>query len=127
MEAIWQLALENLPLLVVPACGFVLALVVLRVKERYLKEGILFRRSRRQREDSATKSAEQDEPQLDKAFDIALALRTFEELGLEEGGSGYAYWREVGHLLKRAADMQAEIELLNNELERCRAVRPKKK
>jgi hypothetical protein len=47
MEAIWQVALENLPLLVVPACGFVLALVVLRVKERYLKEGILFRRSRR--------------------------------------------------------------------------------
>ncbi|MFM0629358.1 hypothetical protein [Paraburkholderia xenovorans] len=44
MEAIWDFALNNPVLLVVPAIGFVLSLVVLRIKTRYVNEGVLFRR-----------------------------------------------------------------------------------
>ncbi|WP_267886343.1 hypothetical protein [Paraburkholderia xenovorans] len=33
MEAIWQFALKFPALLVVPACGFVLSLVMLRIKK----------------------------------------------------------------------------------------------
>lgn len=121
MEAIWQFALKNLPLLVVPACGFVLALLVLRVKKRYVNEGILFRRSPRQRDDSAAKSTEEDEMKPERTFDLTIALRTFDQLSLEDGGLGYAYWNEVGQLLKRATGMQAQIDALSKELEQCRA------
>lgn len=45
MEAIWQFALEYPAFLVVSACGFVLSLVILRIKRRYVKEGVLLWRS----------------------------------------------------------------------------------
>jgi hypothetical protein len=121
MEAIWQLALRNPALLVVPACAFVLALVLLRVKKRYVNEGILFRRSPRQRDDGAVKSAEEDEMKPERTFDLTIALRTFDQLGLENGGSRYNYWNDMGQLLKRAAGMQAQIDALSKELEQCRA------
>jgi len=58
-------------------------------------------------------------------MDLEIALRKFHELGLADGDLGYAYWYEVGQLLKRAAGMQARIYELSKELEQCR-VRPKK-
>ncbi|REE23241.1 hypothetical protein B0G71_6485 [Paraburkholderia sp. BL27I4N3] len=55
------------------------------------------------------------------SIDLAIALRKFHELGLEDGDLGYAYWYEVGQLLKRAAGMQAKIDSLSKDLEQCRA------
>ncbi|RQU48026.1 hypothetical protein DF147_09730 [Burkholderia cenocepacia] len=54
-------------------------------------------------------------------IDLDIALRKFHELGLEDGDLGYAYWYEVGQLLKRAAGMQVRIDELSKELEHCRA------
>ena len=58
-------------------------------------------------------------------IDLGIALRKIHELAMAEGDLGYAYWYEVGRLLQRAANMQAEIDLLCKELERCRATRAK--
>jgi len=58
-------------------------------------------------------------------IDLEIALRKIHELAMAEGDLGYAYWYEVGRLLQRAANMQAEIDLLCKELERCRATRAK--
>ncbi|TAM85156.1 hypothetical protein EPN42_15915 [bacterium] len=55
-------------------------------------------------------------------LDLEIALRKIHELSMADGDLGYAYWREVGELLRRAAGMQAEIDLLNKELEQCRAM-----
>lgn len=122
MDAIWQFALQYPEFLVVPACGFVLALLLLRVKKKYVTEGILFGRSSCKLDEDTGLSAVEDEVNPGKAFDLTLALRTFEELGLEEGGARAAYWFEAGQLLRWAADMQVEMELLDRHLERCRAM-----
>lgn len=53
-------------------------------------------------------------------LDLEIALRKIHELAMSDGDLGYAYWYEVGQLLRRAADMQAEIDLLTKELARCR-------
>ncbi len=55
-------------------------------------------------------------------LDLELALRKIHELSLADGDLGFAYWHEVGRLLRRAGDMQAEIDSLTKELERCRAM-----
>ncbi len=55
-------------------------------------------------------------------LDLEIALRKVHELSMAEGDLGYAYWHEVGRLLRRAAGMQAEIDSLSKELERCRAM-----
>ena len=55
-------------------------------------------------------------------LDLEIALRKIHELAMADGDLGYAYWYEVGQLLRRAAGMQAEIDLLSKELERCRAM-----
>ncbi|OUL82444.1 hypothetical protein CA603_28295 [Paraburkholderia hospita] len=55
-------------------------------------------------------------------IDLEIALRTFYQLGLEGGDLGFEYWHEVSQLLKRAAGMQAQIDALSMELERCRAM-----
>lgn len=55
------------------------------------------------------------------SIDLEIALRKIHELGMADGDLGYAYWYQVGQLLKRAAGMQDEIEALSKELERCRA------
>lgn len=55
------------------------------------------------------------------SIDLEIALRKIHELAMADGDLGYAYWYQVGQLLKRAAGMQAEIDALSEELERCRA------
>lgn len=58
-------------------------------------------------------------------IELEIALRKIHELAMVDGDLGYAYWYKVGQLLQRAAGMQAEIDSLNRELERCRAMRAK--
>lgn len=58
----------------------------------------------------------------DNQIDLSIALKKIHELALADGDLGYAYWHEVGALLKRANGMQAEIDSLSMELERCRAM-----
>lgn len=55
------------------------------------------------------------------SIDLDIALRKIHELAMADGDLGYAYWYQVGQLLKRAAGMQAEIDALSKELEQCRA------
>ena len=57
----------------------------------------------------------------DNGIDLEIALRKIHELALADGDLGYAYWHQIGQLLKRAGGMQAEIDALDEELERCRA------
>lgn len=56
-------------------------------------------------------------------IDLEIALRKIHELALADGDLGYAYWYQVGQLLRRAGGMQAEIDSLSKELELCRARR----
>ena len=56
-------------------------------------------------------------------IDLEVALRKIHELAMADGDLGYAYWYEVGQLLRRAAEMQAKVDVLSKELERCRARR----
>ncbi|TCK96947.1 hypothetical protein [Paraburkholderia sp. BL9I2N2] len=124
MKELLTFALNNPALLVVPAVGFVLSLFVVRIKRRYVNEGILFRRKpATERDHDASKSAEK-EMNSDNHIDLEIALRKLHELGLEDGDLGYAYWHAVGQLLKRAAGMQAQIDALSKELEQLRATRP---
>jgi hypothetical protein len=121
MEDILEIVLRNLPLLYVPAVGVVLALVVLRIKKRYVNEGILFRRSSvSSREPQPSFTGESDMP-YENQIDLEIALRKIHELALADGDLGFEYWQQVGQLLRRAAGMQAEIEALSNELAQCRA------
>ncbi|MGF6871503.1 hypothetical protein [Paraburkholderia sp. MM5477-R1] len=125
MKELLTFALNNPALLVVPAVGFVLSLVVVRIKRRYVNEGILFRRKpATERDNCASKSAEK-EMNSDNHIDLEIALRKFHELGLEDGDLGYAYWYQVGQLLKRAGGMQAQIDALSKELEQLRGTRQK--
>lgn len=55
------------------------------------------------------------------SIDLEIALRKIHELAMADGDLGYAYWYQIGQLLKQAAGMQAEIDALSKELERCRA------
>jgi len=55
-------------------------------------------------------------------LDLEIALQKIYELSLADGDLGYAYWHQVGQLLRRAACMQAEIDLLAKELELCRSM-----
>ncbi|MFM0169145.1 hypothetical protein PQR33_07295 [Paraburkholderia sediminicola] len=125
MKAIWQLALDNPALLVVPALALAFSLVMLRIKKRYVNEGILFRRKpAAERDPGALKQG--GEMNAGKDIDLENALRKFQQLGLEDGDLGYEYWHAVGKLLKRAAGMRQEIESLSRELEQCRAMQRKK-
>jgi hypothetical protein len=123
MDAIWQFALTYPALLVVPAIAFVFSLVILRIKKRYVHEGILFRRGTAPEPDPGALNATENEMNSDSGIDLEIALRKFHELGLADGDLGYAYWYEVGQLLKRAASMQAQIDALSKELEQSRAKR----
>lgn len=55
-------------------------------------------------------------------IDLDVALRKIHELALADGDLGYAYWYQVGQLLRRAAGMRTEIDALSKELELCRAI-----
>jgi hypothetical protein len=56
------------------------------------------------------------------SFDLEIALQKLHELSMEDGELGYEYWHKVGQLLRRAAGMEAQIDSLGSELERCRAL-----
>ena len=58
-------------------------------------------------------------------IDLDIALRKLHELALADGDLGYEYWYRVSQLLKRAANMQSEIDALSRELEKCRSQRSK--
>lgn len=55
-------------------------------------------------------------------LDLEIALRKIHELSMADGDLGGEYWYAVGQLLRRAGSMQAEIDSLAKELERCRAM-----
>ncbi|MFB9158870.1 hypothetical protein [Chromobacterium violaceum] len=59
----------------------------------------------------------------ESSIDLKVALKKIHELAQADGDLGYEYWCQIGQLLKRAAGMQAEIDVLCKELERCRAQR----
>ncbi|MFL9987301.1 hypothetical protein [Paraburkholderia sediminicola] len=126
MKELLTFTLSNPALLVVPALAFVLSLVMLRIKKRYVNEGIWFRRKpATERGHGASKTAG-NEMNSGNHIDLEIALRTFHQLALEGGDLGYEYWHAVGQLLKRAAGMQEEIDSLSRELEHCRAMQRKK-
>ncbi|AXE90934.1 hypothetical protein R8871_05649 [Paraburkholderia graminis C4D1M] len=56
------------------------------------------------------------------SLDLDIALRKIHKLAIADGDLGFAYWHAIGQLLRRAGDMQAEIDFLTKELERCRAM-----
>jgi hypothetical protein len=86
-----------------------------------LNEGVLFgRKPATERDHCASKEGNVMNSGTD--IDLEIALRTFHQLGLEDGDLGYEYWHAVGQLLKRAAAMQAQIDALSKELEQCRAM-----
>lgn len=58
----------------------------------------------------------------ENGIDLEVALQKIHELALADGDLGYAYWYQIGQLLRRAAGMQDEIDALCRELERCRAL-----
>ncbi len=90
MNAIWQFAITYPALLVVPACGFVLSQAILRIKRRYVKEGVLFRRSASRQRGLQPSETGSDEMNANHSTDLEIALRKFHELGLEDGDLGYA-------------------------------------
>jgi hypothetical protein len=114
-------AVNSSVLLVVQAVVFVLTLVMLRIKRRYVNEGILFGcKPTAERERRASKEGNDMNSGTD--IDLEIALRTFHRLGLEDGDLGYEYWHAIGQLLKRAAAMQTQIDTISKELEQCRAM-----
>ncbi|MFM0029719.1 hypothetical protein PQR70_26125 [Paraburkholderia madseniana] len=127
MKEFWALILRNSALLYVPAVGFVLTVVLLHVKKRYVNDGVLFKRlpvlpGNRH----ASTKIEGNEMAAENNIDLEIALRKIHEPALADGDLGYAYWYQVGQLLQRAAGMQAEIDSLSLELEQCRAARRKR-
>ncbi|MFM0522667.1 hypothetical protein PQR08_35140 [Caballeronia jiangsuensis] len=116
MKALLTFSLNNYALLVLTAAGAVLTFVVLRIKKRYINEGVLFRQL-----PAAEHEVQREKMRFDNHIGLEIALRKFHELGLEDGDLGYAYWHEVGQLLKQAVGMQSRIHELSKELEQCRA------
>jgi hypothetical protein len=125
MKELLTFAVNSSALLVVPAVAFVLSLVMLHIKRRYVNQGILFGcKATAERDRRASKEGNDMKSGTD--IDLEIALRKFHELGLADGDLGYAYWYKVGQLLKRAAGMQAQIDTLSEELEQLRATRHKR-
>jgi hypothetical protein len=126
IEQIWTFALRNPALLVIAAISLVLSLLVVRIKTRYVNEGVLFCWSSSARSESERmNTVELEDMPTDNALDLTIALEKIHELAVAEGEPGYEYWYMVGKLLKRANGMQAEIDALSKELERCRTMLPK--
>jgi hypothetical protein len=126
IEKLWIFALDNAALLVVPAISFALSLVVVRIKTRYVNEGVLFCWSPSERRDNErTIDAEEGDMPGENELDLTIAFAKIHELAVAEGDLGYEYWHGVGKLLKRANSMQAQIDSLSKELDLCRARLPK--
>jgi len=126
MKELLTFAFNGPALQVVPASGFVLSLVMLRIKKRYVNERILFGCKATAERDHCASKKEGNRMNSGTDIDLEIALRKFHELGLADGDLGYAYWYKVGQLLKRAAGMQAQIDALSVELEQLRATRQKR-
>lgn len=62
---------------------------------------------------------------LENQIDLDIALRKLHELALADGDLGYEYWYGIAQLLRNAASMRSEIEMLSRALEECRAERNK--
>jgi hypothetical protein len=77
------------------------------------------------RDDWTSIALEMGDMPSENHIELEIALRKIHELAMQDGDLGYAYWHKVGHLLQRAASMQAEIDSLRRELEQCRAIRAK--
>lgn len=56
-------------------------------------------------------------------IDLSVALHKFHEVAVSDCDRGHEYWHRVGQLLRRANEMQAQIDSLSKELEVCRARR----
>ncbi|WP_371881744.1 hypothetical protein [Caballeronia sp. S22] len=126
MEQILEIVLRNPPILYVPALGVVLALMVLRIQKRYVNQGYIFRRSTTSSSEHHPSLTAEDNMSTENELDLEIALRKIHELALADGDLGHEYWRQVGQLLRRAADMQSQIDALNKELELCHAKQRKR-
>lgn len=62
---------------------------------------------------------------LENQIDLDIALRKLNELALADGDLGYEYWYGIAQLLRSAASMRSEIDMLSRELDECRAERNK--
>ncbi|MEZ2352151.1 hypothetical protein [Caballeronia sp. RCC_10] len=123
IEQLSNFALDNPVLLLAPAISFALSLVAVRVKTRYVNEGVLFFwKPGARREGEKPNAVEEGELSVGSHIDLTIALKKIHELAVAEGDLGHEYWYPVGKLLERANSMQAEIDSLSKELERCRAV-----
>ncbi|BCQ24730.1 hypothetical protein NK8_29060 [Caballeronia sp. NK8] len=127
MKEILDTVLPNLPLLYVPAVGFLFSLLLLRIKRRYVKEGSFLRRSPVSSSERQLSLPRGRDVTSENQIDLDIALRKIHELALADGDLGYAYWYQVGQLLRRADGMQTEIDSLREELEKCRATRRTKR
>ncbi|MDR5796486.1 hypothetical protein QCE49_24175 [Caballeronia sp. LZ008] len=128
IEQLWTFALDNPVLLIAPAISFVLSVVAVRVQTRYVNEGVLFCwKPGARRESKMRNAAEEGELSAESHIDLTVALKTIHEIAVAEGDLGHEYWYTVGKLLKRANGMQAEIDFLSKELERCHAMLDKAK
>jgi hypothetical protein len=122
MREFWIFALNNPHLLYVPAVGFILSIIVIRIKRRYVEEGVLFRRSPGQARHRPTiDSVGEHKIPSENEIDLSIALGKLHELAEGAGDLEHAYWYRVSQLLKRADRMQAQIDSLRKELELCRA------
>jgi hypothetical protein len=122
MREIWTFALNNPHLLYVPAVGFVISLIVIRIKKRYIEQGFLFGRSPGQARDRSTAdSGGEYKMPSENEIDLSIALSKFHELAVGGGDLEHEYWYRVGQLVQRADGMQAQIDSLSKELELCRA------
>jgi hypothetical protein len=122
MRETWNFALNNTHVLFVPAVGFILSLLILRIKKRYINEGVFFGRSTALPRGTIAPNSEEDNVlPSENEIDLSVALRKFHELAVSEGDLGHEYWHGVGQLLRRANEMQAQIDSLSKELEVCRA------
>jgi hypothetical protein len=127
-EQLWIFALDNPALIVVPAISLALSLIAVRIKTRYVNEGVLFCWTPgARREGERRRAAEEGQVSAEGHIDLTIALKTIHELGVAEGDLGFEYWYAVGKLLRRANGMQAEIDALGKELERCHAMLNKAK
>ncbi|MGF6568653.1 excisionase family DNA binding protein [Paraburkholderia sp. GAS333] len=81
MKELLDYALNHPALLVLPAIGFALSLLILRIKRRYVQEGILFRRKpTTERDDRTSKGTNATVPTPSETDAMALTRERMEEM-----------------------------------------------
>ena len=125
MDEILRIVIQNLPLLYVPAAGALLALVVLRVKRRYVKEGYLFWRpsaSSRQRQAPVVNVADTSsviqielEPHMttpsEKTRAVIETRRFLQALASDDGLSDSTNIRETAKRLLRHYPLDIDVSV----------------